>query len=47
MSYATLILIVIKIILTGIDASSAVSRVAGDYGVDSEKLWDLLPDVYK
>ena len=45
--YSVIILIIIKLILKGLEPEDAVSQVASNYAIDFEKLWSLLPDIYK
>jgi len=47
MEIAILIARVIIMILEGISASSAVSQIAGESGIDFSELWSHLPSKYR
>ncbi len=47
MSYTTIIFIIIRIILSGIEPTEAVHQLASKHKLNPDKLWSLLPDIYK
>lgn len=43
----TLIALVIKLVLIGVETTKAVSKISSEYGVSFDELWKELPSSFK
>jgi hypothetical protein len=43
----TLIALVIKLVLIGVETTKAVSQISSEYGVSFDELWRELPSSFK
>jgi hypothetical protein len=47
LNYKVIVVLVLRLILEGMTAGEAVAKISEDFQVSQNKLWGILPDIYK